>query len=258
MNGLTRKSDRCADKVATAKAVDVDIVLFVIFRQPLAAANSRGGGDAPNVMLTLPMGEGIHILVPVIRYGANKLFPPYKTAHVDTDGYNTWRIFVLTTDRRHCADKYRVVSSHSTHSGQSLNRYVGQRLKDQPLPLHTVVNSSVTPPSPRPTCPRRRLHLPSACLWRRWQALIHEVQTGRPLFRVEGARGCRFGRKGFLQQLFPRSDRACFPRAHVTVGRPRCVRPPALFGAAPGGGEGGYLYRHLGLQYVRRFSCELD
>ena len=159
---------------------------------------------------------------------------------------------IRVDDRRnHCADKYRVVASHSTHSGQSSSRYVGQRLEDQPLGVHTVVKSSVTPPaphphlSPSPPAPSERVSLASLA------ALIHEVQAGRPLVRVEGARDCRFGRKGFLQQIFPGSDSACLARAHVTVGVPRCVRPPAIFGAAPGGGEGGSPYRHLRLQYVR-------
>ena len=72
-------------------------MLFVVFRQPVAAAHSGGGREAPTVMLTLPMGEGIHILVPAIRYGANKLVPPYRAAHVDIDWY-AWRIFVSMTD----------------------------------------------------------------------------------------------------------------------------------------------------------------
>ena len=157
---------------------------------------------------------------------------------------------ICVDDRRNrCADKYLVVASHGTHTRQSWSRYGEQRLEHQPLQLHNVTNSSVSPPrpphsSPPPPAPSERVSLAPLA------ALIDEVQACRPLFRVEGARGCRVGYKGFLQQLFPRSDRVCLARAHVTVGMPPCVRPPAFFGAAPGGGEGKYLYRLLGLQYV--------
>ena len=90
-------------------------------------------------MLTRPMGEDIHRLVPVIRYGANKLVPPYRTAHVDIDWY-TWRIFVSMTDGT--IVQTNIGSPHHTSGtvGKARAATWGQRLEDQPLGLHTVVN----------------------------------------------------------------------------------------------------------------------
>ena len=57
------------------------------------------------------MREGIHILVPVVWYGANKLVLPYRTAHVDTDWY-IWLIFVSI--KNGIVVQTKIGSSHHT------------------------------------------------------------------------------------------------------------------------------------------------